>query len=89
MPEFQVYKDIARLEWFGGRGPVTCAEHHYDFESTKIRPAAVLSMTLTPDLLNKFFPVYKFRTNPLSGVEFFGSIEVMTNFTMSLPHPCT
>lgn len=89
MPEFQVYKDIARLEWFGGRGPVTCAEHHYDFESAKIRPAAVLSMTLTPDLLNKFFPEYKFRTNPLSGIEFFGSIEVMTNFTMSLPHACT
>ncbi|XP_061174839.1 uncharacterized protein LOC133183983 [Saccostrea echinata] len=89
MPEFQVYKDVANLTWFGGRGLETCAQHHYDFGSARIRPAAVLSMTFTPSLLNNFFPDYRFRTNPLSGIDLFGSIEIVANFTMSLPHSCS
>lgn len=89
MPEFQVYKDVANLKWFGGRGLETCAQHHYDFSSARIRPAAVLNMTFTPDLLNTFFPVYGFHRNPLSGIDSFGSIEIVTNFTMSLPQSCT
>lgn len=89
MPEFQVYEDIAKLKWFGGKGPETCAEHHYNFSTAEIRPAAVLSMSFTPDLLNSLFPEFRLQTNPLSGIDLFGSVEVMTDFTMSLPRPCS
>ncbi|XP_062614524.1 uncharacterized protein LOC134276287 [Saccostrea cucullata] len=89
MPEFQIYRDIADLTWFGGRGLETCAQHHYDFSSARIRPAAVLSMTFNPSLLNNYFPDFHLRTNPLSGVDLFGSIEILANFTMSLPHSCS
>lgn len=83
-----MYKDIVRLEWFGGRGFVICVEYYYDFELIKIRLVVVLSMILIFDLLNKFFFVYKFWINLLFGVEFVGSIEVMINFIMFLLYFC-
>lgn len=83
-----MYKDIVRLEWFGGRGFVICVEYYYDFELVKIRLVVVLSMILIFDLLNNFFFVYKFWINLLFGVEFFGSIEVMINFIMFLLYFC-
>jgi hypothetical protein len=88
MPEFGVYKDIANLKWFGGGGLQTCAEHHYDFATARIRPAAAVNITFTPNLLNTYFPAYSFQTNPLCGINSFGSIEIVTNFTMSLPQSC-
>lgn len=85
---FSVYQQIMSQEWFGDANPktYTCANHHYDFSTTKVKPAA-MHLTVSNGLLPPKFPTNKAITtlglnHPL------GTAEVHTTFKLTIPHGC-
>ncbi|EDV27748.1 hypothetical protein TrispH2_006237 [Trichoplax sp. H2] len=85
---FSVYQQVMSQEWFGDADPktYTCANHHYDFSTTKVRPAK-MQLMVSNGLLPPKFPTNKLIATPGLNQPL-GTAEVFTTFKLTLPHSC-